>query len=287
VLITSIAITRFNEQKTIVIFFLISAVVPFALAIYWPYYPLWDLLTNQPKDSKFHLSSKILYHFPFMGILPSLIMPLILQGRDLIKPPAYLICFGILVIIYLYGFVTQQYGYGREISFITLMLHLVLAEWIVSATSNTKKLIIVSLVAVLSLPHLYFTAKTLYKNYSLFGKELYYDRYKILQKVLKPGDVVLTDSKTLCFATAFGAKVPATLMPPYWIVDNKKRLNDVDAFFLSADRRSEILKSYNVDYVMLTEKYIPEHKKLLESLNLPEESIVIRSSGLMLIRVRN
>jgi hypothetical protein len=282
VLYAGISIHHFNQSSKWGLFFFISTAACFVIAAVWPYYPFLDLLTNQPSDSAFHLNSKVLYQNPILKILPAIPALFLFNQKDRLM----ILCVAMLTLIYIYGFITGQYGYGRVISFIVLMLHLKLAEWITDSKVTRQKLIVLVIVALLSLPYAYYVTKTFYRQSILTGKKPFYDQFKILEKYLDEDDLVMTDRSSIRYIPAFGGRVTATVMPPYWIADNTKRLHDIERFFRFSEGRRRMLSSYGVNYLLLTKNYVPEYRSFLTSMGLGESAIVFHNAELMLIKVR-
>jgi alpha-1,6-mannosyltransferase len=101
----------------------------------WPYYNFINLISEQSPD--FHYSSTILYDrllvrtFPLLLGVPIVVLRL---RRNILDPLA--LTFTGLIVVYLYGYMSNNWGYGRHISHIAIILQITLATSFVTIDSR-------------------------------------------------------------------------------------------------------------------------------------------------------
>ena len=78
--------------------------------------------------------------------------------------------------------------------------------------------------------------------------------------------MILSDTNSNWILPTFGGKVIAAQHPLAFIPDHQKRTEDVNRFF-QADHQNQIaiVQKYNVDFVLLNKKSIPEWIKITDS----------------------
>lgn len=78
--------------------------------------------------------------------------------------------------------------------------------------------------------------------------------------------MILSDPNSNWILPTFGGKVIAVQHPLAFIPDHQKRTEDVNRFF-QADHQNQIaiVQKYNVDFVLLNKKRIPEWIKITDS----------------------
>jgi hypothetical protein len=182
------------------------------------------------------------------------------EGRRFIFENAeLLLLILILLVIYSYGFLSQEYGYGRVISYMVLYFHILLVPYLTSAWNKPdyKRPFYILLIA-LSLPYIAFNLLPIIHRSIPFMKQTESQGLELgfIEKHLTNREVVLADKTSSRFIPAFGGRVIASLNPPYWIADNKQRLQDMISFFqdstLSNTERQLIIKKYSPDYILLS-----------------------------------
>jgi hypothetical protein len=231
--------------------------LPFLIAGFWYYYPFWDLILVQSKGSQFHADSLTFYKRLFIRLLPLWIgIPLLWQKNRVFPANAFVLSFMFLLAVYLYGYFTRQYGYGRLIFFLALILHLLIVNWF---TNNTillshKKLIISSvfafLVILFPIFHLSFDHEILLFNHNPQP----YQELETIEKLTQDSSVFLTDMKTTLLLPSFGMKVTASVYPSYWINDNEQRKKDIETYFgnkISNKKRKDIIRKYKINYILV------------------------------------
>lgn len=287
-----IGYTEFRLSKKLIttVVAVTCCLLPFVLTYYWPYYSFVGLLGDASQNQEFHLDSKKLYENVLFAIGPALIVFFVIKRKDLIPSQKIILLLFALLVIYFYGFISTKYGYGRVISFIVLMLHLILAYKLSYINQLSKRQFLgLCFAIIVTTPYLFETFKTLYHNPPFIGKNSYED-YTFLESYLTHDDVVLTGLESIKLVPAFGGRVTASLYPPYWIKDNDERVSDVRTFFKEPDitpaYRQEMLAKYNVNYILLNKYDFSILDDLIKSAGLTSNDIVHQNKSFILIKVK-
>lgn len=238
------------------LFFLAIVVIPLLLVGQWPYYPFWDLVLQQSQGSQFHTASKTLYFNLFIRLLPVwVILPMLWTRFRKDYTDFYVILFLGLLAVYLYGCITAQYGYGRVIFFMVLVLHLVAAEWFARMDlQSSAKTIQATVFYILILPFILFHSPRIIQNLIPGLLDKPYKNLEFLNETISDDNIIMTDTETMLYIPSYKGKVVACLYPPYWIPDNEQRMQDVRLFFSSStqnDIRIAILKRRNISNIIL------------------------------------
>lgn len=252
---------------------LAAGVVALLLVLAWPYYSLFDLVSQ----SSIYTSS---HHGMYQGvaqcIFPALLaLPLIVQRlRVNRRDPLGLMLVGGGA-VYLWGGLSGNVTYGRILAFVVLVLHITLGGWFAdleqrvrrgavrpavarSAYAGLAVLLLVGLVGggpglLRTIPKPLLPDSL--RSDSRLGKVS--DRYGFLGGCTGQYDVILTDVGFSSVAVpTFGGKVVATGYPIPFVADTATRIADVRRFFAAdattAERRA-ILDRYRVTYLLVDE----------------------------------
>lgn len=206
-----------------------------------------------------------MYQQVLCKIWPSLIgVPLIINsGVRSSKHRPLLIMLIFLILIYIAGAVSGKYSYGRVISYIVFILHIVMAEHFAifeakiavnNALALSQRLIITASVTFFALFLSFIPLKETLRR-AFFKKKPSYEAYLFLSKVVGQYEVVFADKITSWIVPTFGGKVVVAAHPLAFVPDQYVRDSDVTQFFSpdTADTtRRQILQKYNTDYLLLT-----------------------------------
>ncbi len=232
------------------------------LALFWPYYSFMGLLwANNPE---FHSVSYTLYRdayviWPTLVLLPFATLVFISRvkqnGLDFL---GLMICGS--VVIYLGGWVTGQYGVGRLISWIVIVVHILTGIWLAQNEVNRQALyrpfaligvlVLMGFVAVNS--DNYSTLNRAYLG--LQGSRHSYAEFERVGGMIDQDAVVLADPEQSWMMPTFGGKVIASSHPLYWIEDHTRRREDLERFFsedAELSERRDIIQRYTVDYIFV------------------------------------
>jgi hypothetical protein len=152
-------------------------------------------------------------------------------------------------VVYCYGYFSRQWGYGRVISHMMMVLQIALAFLAARVESrlSAKTIVRLSYAGVFVLFVIYILNLVSYKRDD-------YRKYAFLSSYTKQYDLVLSDLETSVYIPAYGGKVIANPYPVYFVPDYESRKRDVRLFFseeITSDERMGIIRKYNPDYLLL------------------------------------
>jgi hypothetical protein len=278
--------------------------VPLFFAKFWSYFPFYDLLFNTSINYRFHTDSAVLYKNLLASYFP-LIIPFITLLISNVNKPKDDFIFGAVVlfltVVYVYGFLTDSFGYGRVVSFGVIWLQIYLVRKVLMLTGKLKKIFVFASV-VFSAPFVIFsikvigtTALTTHSNYlemkvdSVFEKtnpsSIAIHRLLFVQDILKNGELVICDPFSSRYIPGLGGKVISNQYADYWVSESATRIDDLSLFFKTSDSstRLKILKKYKPSYILLT----PDTKHLETELKryfVPDS--IVNKNGVMLVKLR-
>lgn len=280
--IGALAFTRRPEQWVAHLALTSAAIAASAiLALLWPYYSLYDLLfgaANETYRTGLASADRDMYQNVLVRIWPALFaVPFII--RRLLRNPndALLLMLGGLLLLYAYGWRTEEWAYGRLLSAIMVAVALILAaetarameeaaargsagrdaaRWIQFAVLG---LVLVGMFQVrhgfIMLPD-FLLRRLPYSAVHSFVDLAPISDYAFLSGYLNPGDVVIANRNI--DVAAFGAKVVAVGAPEAF-VDQTERGTDLDKFWnksTSQSVRQEIIDKYDASYLLLSQQAI-------------------------------
>jgi alpha-1,6-mannosyltransferase len=239
-------------------------IVTLLLGMLWPYYPLLKLMLDE--STVYNASNMGMYENVLMRIWPALIgVPLLFMNfhEDWRQPLPWM--FGILVTIYIIGWVFKAYSYGREISNILFILDIAIAIYLVKLESRIpldgsnilyKPLIFSTVLTLLLILLTYqpFIRPALER--SIIAKRESYEKYYFLSKTTDHYDPILADPDedgTIKVPT-FGGKLVGVSRPLAFVPDAQERLSAVDLFFSDSARledRLDVIRRFHVEYILL------------------------------------
>ena len=237
----------------------------FGLAMLWPYYPFQKLILGE--SALYHLSNKDMYQHLLLRVWPLLIgIPLLVleTRKDWRNPLTWM--FAALLAIYLIGWVTGAYSYGRVVSYlgvilqITIAIYLLKLEYLAGARFRSLPAgqAIFSLGISLALILATLTTQVIPLFETVAPQEgNHLEKYLFLTQYTGQYDVVLTDLPTSMIVPTFGGKVVAYDRPLPFVMDVEQRRADVLRFYDSQttlEERREILTKYEVKYILLEKK---------------------------------
>ena len=171
-----------------------------AAALAWPYYPFLQLVLGGAGDH--HLGNRYVYslllqrYWPLLFCLPFLLMRL----RERRLDPLVLMFLASLA-VYIGAYITRKYGFGRNITFLVLFVHISAAEWMARAEQRFVERqaprgpwegrSFASMQAVTLILAIYFFGVGVYRYRP--GRASTYISYLPLRGTVTREDVVLTD----------------------------------------------------------------------------------------------
>jgi hypothetical protein len=242
------------------------------LASLWPFYPFLELLRGAGTvydisngDMYFHFMERV---WPFFILAPVIIWVLSSKQHRVL-----LFIFLATTLIYLFGYFTQKYSYGRIISYTLVIAQICCAIALIRLEIGLKKissnglhvyqtLLLLALV-FLSTEWLQASANRLLTaaNSVRLGRPVFnqvsFQEYAFLPQQIQPQATVFANIEASWLLPSFGAKVIAADHPLAFIKDAEQRRQDCLHFFLndtSLAEREQLLKKYGANYLLLDKK---------------------------------
>jgi hypothetical protein len=282
----------------------IISLVSFALATLWPFYPILELFQGASKaydtsngDMYFHLVTRL---WLFVILAPVFIWMLFkLQLRPL------LIIFIATASIYVFGYFTGRYSFGRIVSYTVIVIQIACAvaafrfeTWaqkVAPGTTRVGQLVIALVLISCTSPWLSGSAKRLLtvSNSVWLGRtvsnQVTYKDYLFLPSKLKVGSIVFANLESSWLIPSFGARVIAVNHPVAFVNDLEARQQDIGTFFdpkTSLHVRTELLKKYGAQYLLLNKKLDTDWVKIDQQFsNVENESQRVETETFLLIKL--
>lgn len=260
---------------------------------FWPYFPVWSLLSDVSTHMR-DMDSKVMYQQVVSRIWPSLLaVPLIIINiKSGWRRPVVLMVL-VLSGIYAFGAISGKYSYGRVISYIVLLFHVVISEYLSKLESKIYKsyppsfrqrLIAPAGVMVLALLLSFMPFLRVF-GHAVLGQQSSYNSYLFLSKFTKQYDVVLSDIETSWVVPTFGGKVVASLHPLSFVPDHDVRRADLDRFFSGETaffERQQIVQKYRANYLLLSKSAVAPWNELKRSF-MTQGQVMFESDDFVLI----
>jgi hypothetical protein len=243
----------------------VVAAASFGLAMAWPLVPMRDLWFGQL--ARVHEGNDSMYDDPLSRIAPALLgLPWLARRlvRDRRDPLAlFAAALGLLVV---YGGVSGQWSYGRLLSYAVLLLHVALADALVSAEDRLARLprgavlraVMAPLVAALMVAGSWPVVRGIVAEARELGDRRW---LAFLEGRVGRGEVVLTDLDSCWYVPSFSGRIVAYPMKIPFVPDHDERLAAVTRFFdraASAEERAALVARYDVRYVLLAKDHFPD-----------------------------
>jgi len=239
------------------------------LSLLWPYFNIISLFTGD--NAIFHQESLVLYQdilekvWPAAAALPALIF----FKKDRVIN-FLLVSIGIMLLVYLAGDLTGEYGLSRLLSPIMIFSQLLISYFLFYLFKTNKgffKLYLLSCLASLVLCA-YINRRSLRRTVNLLKptQTHYYSRYAFLQKIVGRYDLILSDTNSNQYIPTFSGKVLAFKSPLYWVNDINERKASVISFFNPSTPdtlRQVIINKYHPDYVLIDQPSVLKDSTLL------------------------
>ena len=264
------------------------------LGVLWPYYPVIQLLGSESKA--YHPSNRVMYSSFIRRILPALIGVLVLLVRIRLNWRDSLgMMLILLIFIFACGWILNRWSYGRVISHIAIVLQIAVASgsaWLESKLRWDRIPVFCTRIACCVLVLLLISWMSFESyvrpaiNQAKPGLQNTYNSYQFLSGYTRQYDVILSDMNSSWILPTFGGKVIAAQHPLAFIPDHQTRVKDVNRFF-QADYQDqmEIVRRYNVGFVLIDKKRIPEWLRITDSLQLFSHK-VFENQQFILIHLR-
>jgi hypothetical protein len=300
--LVAVGISRARDIRDWV-WLLTAGALGFALTFLWPYYSVLDLLRD---TGSYDRANAAMYR----GVVPRLFPAAIgiwviwrrfrLDRRDLLS----VMLVGGLA-LYLYGYVRNQYSYGRSLAFIVLILDIAAADgvarlergfrwrrssqWLRAGAVALTALLVVGLVesrgGLLRMVPMRLLPASIRTSEELVRPD---DEYSFLSRYVDGGQVVIgaTDQDNRVIPAIAGQPLRPFWMAP--VVRDISSRTSAEAEFLDpatpAARRAEIQSRYNARFV-LVHKRNPAVTSLLRQLQASGARIVYDRHGFELLEL--
>lgn len=273
------------------------------IAIVWPYSSIITLLTGA--GNVYHASNQIMYSDVFIRVWPILALsPLLWRiAKDKLFRSTFLHLTA-LIAIYIFGWLTGKYSYGRDITFIAILLQILIASQFAyfenifsqlhpNAISTYHVLMGVFLFCLASV-WLYptITRSMTVLNSLVSGRTVSnqhtYKNLTFLSEYIKNGSTVLSDIETSWLVPSFGGKVIAALHAQAFVNDDEMRRVDLIKFFASETSdatRQSIIETYMPNYFLINKFVIKKWEDILNQVNsFSKTSKVYENDQYLLLR---
>jgi hypothetical protein len=261
------------------------------LAALWPYYPFVRLLLGESRvydavNYGIYLQ-RVSLAISLLG-LPFLFLRLKRNWRD-----PLVTLFALLSVVYVLGYLTQHWSYGRVVAGIVLVLHVALASaaaavearLVLGRFPRVSRWLFTGMVLVLCVIFSYRTGLTPALQAAWPGQRPAFAAYTFLSEHTRQYDVVLADLRTSWFIPTFGGKVVAARHPLAFVPDQQARVADLEFFFgreTDDASRKEIAQRYGADYLLLNKRNIGYWSEIA-TFFLPTSRLVYEDDNFLLI----
>lgn len=229
------------------------------LTLAWPYFSFWDLLFSQA--TAFHQDCRSMYE-NLARFLPALLaLPLLAWRWHAHRRDPLVFFFLLCLALYLYGYLTGKYGYGRICAWLMLLAHLGLGGWAATQEEEIGKHPYRSGLALtgLALLTLYLAPPGLTAaSRFLPGRPTSWGDLAFLETKVGAEDTVLAPLDLGWHVPTFAGRIIASPHPLYWLPDHAARQGAVTKFFnpgTGQAARRRIINKYGVQFIL-----VPHHQ---------------------------
>ncbi len=267
-------------------------IMAFLLSLLWPYFSIIELIMHN--NIEFNATSDTFYKnisliWPTL-ILTPFALPVIISRYKNNRFDAIVLLLCLAILVYIIGYITDQYGVGRIISLIAIFIQISIAAQL-AKLENAKSIgkswsalpVVFYVLVIISFNH---NNRAVLSRAYMGLREIKYDDYydySVLEKNVGQYDVILSDLGTSWMIPTFGGKIIASKHPAHWIDDHSTRKKDIERFF-SKDVKNitkiDIIGKYHVDYVLINRNIIEEEHEYYKYGN-----IVSENKNLILIKI--
>lgn len=263
-----------------------------ALVSIWPFYPALDLLFGGGRvydisngDMYFHLYARL---WPFLLLAPVYCWVLLQP-----KCRPLLAIFLSTAMIYVLGYVTHRYSFGRIVSYSILVLQIGCAfaavkmeSWIQQRIPKfllpLQTLIFLGLLFLAYPPTLSAVNRLMTVSNSVFlgrvvSNQITYRDLLFIPKHTTPGAVVFADAQTSWMLPSFNVKIVVSDLPLAFVADDEQRRQDVRSFFESSASwflRQHLVQKYRAPYLLLNKKINLEWAHITEQFIRNEQAVI-------------
>jgi hypothetical protein len=273
------------------------------IAIVWPYSSIITLLTGAA--NVYHASNQIMYRDVFIRVWPILALsPLLWRiAKDKAFQPTFLHLTA-LIAIYIFGWLTGKYSYGRDITFIAILIQILIASqfaYFENIFSQSHPNLVSTCRVSIGVILLCLASKWLYPTMTrsmtvlnsivsgrIVSNQHTYKNLTFLPAHIKYGRSILSDIETSWLVPSFAGKVIGALHVQAFVADDELRRVDLIEFFASetsAAKRQSIIQKYKPDYFLIDKLAIKEWVKILNQVDsFSKTSKIFENDQYLLLR---
>jgi hypothetical protein len=236
------------------------------LAACWPYFSIVQLMLGA--GAAYHPSNASMYLEIIQGTWPILLtLPLIIWRMTQRANRAIVLVMLGLLAMYIWGYYSRQYSFGRSIAFLLLLSNILVAQclteierWSRPQILSVIKTITASALCLAAGVWLYQSTSrilTIANSFYLgrpIASQISYRDLVFLKDYVRHDDLVLADLNSSWILPSLAGKVVATKHPLAFVPDWFLRKEDVVEFFdpkTTAQMRETILKKYQPQYLLI------------------------------------
>jgi hypothetical protein len=234
-------------------------------AAVWPYYPFFKMILFDPAYNNYLKTDSVCFYqsIPYR-VLPALIgVPVIIWRMRVNWRDPLGLMFVMLVSVYMFGAMFEQWTFGRVLSPIVLILQISLAASVArvessldykSLSPSVQRGVYCLIIVFFSLacsawyfPHIL--------QRSMPDSPSVRIEFAFLSRFIPQYDVVLSNFNTKLIIPTFGGKIVASDRPLAFVPDLQQRRQDVNDFFSSKsdnDARLAIARKYGCRHILLS-----------------------------------
>jgi hypothetical protein len=229
------------------------------LALPWPYFPVWQLLSGA--SAVFNANNWEMYSQPLLRTYPAIVgIPLLVAEARRTRRWSMLAWATMLLGIYLFGFATANYNYGRVIFFLVLLLQFEVAKFAarlearLDARGVAHAWQLVTAASVIGCV-LLSAGSLVHAERDIRRGDRTDSGYAFLGREVGQYDVMMADLRTGWIAATFGGKLVSSQHPLAFVSadEQQARRTDVKTFFdpaTSQVQRALILGRYRASYLL-------------------------------------
>ena len=274
-----------------------TIVCSIGLAACWPYFSIIQLMLGA--GAAYHPSNASMYLEIIQGTWPILLtLPLIVwRVRQRANRPITLAMLALLA-LYIWGYYSRQYSFGRSIAFLLLLSNILIAQclieierWSPAHILSVIKTITASALCLAAGVWLYqSTSRILTVANSFYlgrpiASQISYRDLVFLKDYLHHDDVVFADIDSSWILPSLAGKAVATKHPLAFVPDWFLRKGDVIDFFdpkTTSQIRETILKKYQPQYLLIKKSTAIPWRDILVQFSESKSTIVENDKFILL-----
>lgn len=286
------SLSNFNKNRTEILKFGITVVITFSIILAWPYFSMLKLMTGE--GNVYNFANTPMYLAVLDHIWPSIfLIPVIFTQAIQKKNRSIGLMLLNLIIIYIAGYLTNKYSYGRSIAFILLLSNIFIAQTILSfeiylskkpqAWVYYKTIIVLTFLVSMgswvqqNFHRLLTIGNSLYLGRTVSSQIIYKD-LSFISSFTKQSDLILADVEPSWIIPTLGGKVVATDHPLAFVPDWYIRKWQVMEFFnpeTNPKRRQEIFETYKPNFLLINKASEPNWKSIFNQFTDENQGLTV------------